>query len=96
MTNKGLTISLYINTVLNKDIGGSSEVSRLELTLLNYARNTSNNIPLCIRLVKLSRDKLVKLVLGETPLKGSQLSKYLNTINSKEDSLFKTLFLEPR
>lgn len=96
VTNRGLAISLYVNTALSKDIGGSSEVSRLELALLNCARDTSDNIPLCIRLVRLSRDELARPALGETPLQGSQLSKYLNTINGKEDPSPEAISLEPR
>ena len=96
VTNRGLAISLYVNTALNKDIGGSSEVSRLELALLNCARDTLDNIPLCIRLVRLSRAELARPALGETPLEGSQLSKYPNTINGKEDSSPEALSLEPR
>lgn len=96
VTNRGLAISLYVNAALNKDIGGSSEVSRFELALLNCARDTSDNIPLCIRLVRLSRDELARPALGEIPLEGSQLSKYLSTINGKEDSSPEALSLEPR
>jgi hypothetical protein len=71
MTNRGLIINLYINIILNKDIRGSFKISRFELTLLNYIYNTSNNISLYIRLVRLNRDKLIKLILGEIPLKES-------------------------
>ena len=96
VTNRGLAISLHVNTALNEDIGGSSEVSRLELAVLKCARDSSDNIPLCIRLVRLSRDELARPALGVTPLKGSQLFKHLNMINGKEDPSPEALSLEPQ
>ena len=76
VTNRGLAISLYLNTALNSR---SSRASRLELAILNCAREPGN-IPFCIRLVRLSRDELARPGLGETPLEGSLPLQYLATI----------------
>jgi len=95
VTNRGLAISLYVNTALNEEIGGSSLVSRLELAFLNCAREPGN-IPFCIRLVRLSRDELARPGLGETPLEGILPFQYLATINGNEDLAPKALSLEPR
>lgn len=99
VTNRGLAISLYVNTALNREIGGSSRVSRLELAILNCARETGD-IPFCIRLVRLSRDELARPGLGETPLDGSLPLQYLATITGDSslapDALSLELSLEPR
>ena len=99
VTNRGLAISLYVNTALNRETGRSSRASRLELAILNYAREPGN-IPFCIRLVRLSRDKLARPGLGETPLEGSLLHQYLARItgdsSSAPSALSSELSLEPR
>ncbi|CAD6592604.1 MAG: hypothetical protein ASARMPREDX12_006274 [Alectoria sarmentosa] len=99
VTNRGLAISLYLNTALNRETGRSSRASRLELAILNCARKPGN-IPFCIRLVRLSRDELARPGLGETPLEGSLPLQYLATITRNSSlapgALSSELSLEPR
>ena len=99
VTNRGLAISLHVNTALNRETGRSSRVSRLELAILNCAREPGN-IPFCIRLVRLSRDELARPGLGETPLEGSLPLQYLARITGDSSlapgALSSELSLEPR
>lgn len=99
VTNRGLAISLHVNTALNRETGRSSRASRLELVILNCAREPGN-IPFCIRLVRLSPDELARPGLGETPLSGSLPFQYLAAMTGDSslapDALSSELSLEPR
>lgn len=96
VTNRGLGISLYLNKALDAQIGGSSQVSRLVSIPLNCARERSISTPLCIRLVRLSRDELARSGLGEIPFDLYQLIEGWTTTQGADNSLVESNSLELR